>query len=101
MDTESDVGNETKWDGLSDIAGDGDDGRIAVEDGNFCWTTTTIEDASLEVGRVNGPSLRLVSDHSNPKREVSWLICLGSGEVKISGQRGGRTQDLRVISTTL
>lgn len=36
MDTDSNVGNETRWDGLpDDIAGDDDDGRIAVENGSF------------------------------------------------------------------
>jgi hypothetical protein len=83
---------------LPDIASDGDDDRIAVEDGNFAGTTT-IEDASSEAGGVYGPSLRLVSDHSNPKREKFPVKKIG--EVKITGQRGDRTQDLRVISTTL
>ena len=36
MDTDSDVGNDTKWDGLpDDIASDGGDGGIAAENGNF------------------------------------------------------------------
>ena len=60
MDADSDVGNETKGDGLADIASDGDGGRIAVENGNFGGGDEDEEDASFawRCG-VNGPSLRL------------------------------------------
>ena len=67
-DIDSDVGKETKWDGLpNDIASDGGDGWITIDNGNFLVDVDV--DSLREIDGIGGPPQTVIKSLEPKKRK--------------------------------